>query len=297
MIWILTAISGYFFLSVTGLIDKLVLAEINKPRVYAATVGVLGILGFVFFFFGFELPKIRLILISFLAGMLYIFALIPYYKGIQIGQTSRIVSFVGGIYPIIVLILSTVSGIEILTEKQYIAFVIILTGSYLITGSEEKKKNPKISFVWAGLAALFFGIFFFLSKYIYDQSDFISGFVLMRAGGVLAAIILFFYPGTLKQVMKNIKTRKSKKTRHKASLILASQASAAVGFVLINYAVSLGKVSLVNAMAGAQFVFLLILSVIFAKKFPKLMEQIDKKTILKKSLAVLLIGLGLYLLF
>jgi len=294
--WLLIAISGYFLFSITNVVDKLVLTKIKKPRVYATAVAVFGLLGLIFIFFGFKMPNNWIIFVSIIAGMIYIFALVPFYKGIQMGQTSRVVSFVGGLMPIFVLILGAISGIETLTQKQLIAFFIILAGSYLISLTPSKKKNAKLAFVWAFLAAILFGSFYFLSKYIFLNSDFVSGFVIMRIGGLIAGLVLLFWPGTLKDIMKNIKTRKKKQTQKKASLVLFSQICAAIGFVLVNYAVSIGKVSLVNAIAGTQFVFLLILTILLYKKFPQLKEKVTAKIIIQKIIAILFIALGLYLL-
>ncbi len=295
--WILIAISGYLFFSINGLVDKLVLSKVNKPRVYAATVGTLGLLGLVFVFFGFSWPSIWIIFVSLFAGMLYTLGLVPFYKAIKMGQTSRVVSFVGGFIPVFVLILASISGIESLSSKQLIAFFVIIIGGIVISYKKKKRGKPKLTFVWAALGALLLGGFYFLSKYIFLESDFVSGFVIMRVGGFLGSLILFIYPQTLKLVLKEIKGRNKKSTQAKASLILISQVSAAIAFVLVNYAISIGKVSLVNAMAGTQFAFLLILTLIFAKRFPQLKENITKKVIIQKSIAILLIAFGLYLLF
>jgi hypothetical protein len=48
-------------------------------------------------------------------------------------------------------------------------------------------------------------------------------------------------------------------------------------------------------MAGTQFVFILILALIFTKKFPQLKEDLNKKVIIQKVIAILLIAIGLYL--
>jgi hypothetical protein len=63
-----------------------------------------------------------------------------------------------------------------------------------------------------------------------------------------------------------------------------------------NYAVYLGPVAIINAMQGIQYAFLLVFGIFFTVFFPKILkEDISKKIIYKKVLAILLIAIGLYL--
>ncbi|MFZ5365556.1 MAG: hypothetical protein ACOZBH_05195 [Patescibacteria group bacterium] len=294
--WIVVAVVGYFFFSVTGLVDKLILSEVKRPRAYAAVVGILGLTGVLLAIFGFEWPRPELLFLCLIAGALYIIGLVPFYKAIQLGQPSRVISFFGGLLPVFVLIMSVSSGIEFLRPLQYLAFFIIMIGGYLITVESRRKKSPYSAYAWSGLAALLIAGFYFLSKYIFLQTDFLSGFVLMRIGGLGGSLILLFYPGTFHEIYADLKAQKSKQTQRTGGLVLISQISAALAFILINYAVSIGKVSLVNALTGTQFVFLLLLASFFSKRYPQLKESIDKKNIFQKISAIVLIAIGLAIL-
>ena len=81
-------------------------------------------------------------------------------------------------------------------------------------------------------------------------------------------------------------------------LYYSSRATGTVGGFLQNYAVSLGSVSVINALQGVQFVFLLILTSISSIYFPKVLkEKINTNTITLKLSAIAVISFGLFLLF
>jgi hypothetical protein len=55
----------------------------------------------------------------------------------------------------------------------------------------------------------------------------------------------------------------------------------------------LASVSLINVMQGMQYAFLLALTIILSKKFPRLLEEkISGWIVVQKILAILLIGSG-----
>jgi hypothetical protein len=81
------------------------------------------------------------------------------------------------------------------------------------------------------------------------------------------------------------------------SLLVFNKILAGTAFVFLNYAISLGSVVLVNAMQGMQYVFLLCLTVFFAKTRPHILEEeINWPLFGQKFLAVILIGIGLLIL-
>jgi hypothetical protein len=82
------------------------------------------------------------------------------------------------------------------------------------------------------------------------------------------------------------------------ALYYSSRATGSIGGFLQNYAVSLGSVSVVNALQGLQFVFLLILTSLVSIYYPKVLkENITANTITLKLCAIGVISCGLFLLF
>ena len=80
-------------------------------------------------------------------------------------------------------------------------------------------------------------------------------------------------------------------------LFLFGQVAGAASFLLINYAISISSVTIVNALQGLQYVFLLIMILILTRWLPKVMEEkLSGIIFAQKISAIVIIGAGLYLL-
>ena len=61
-----------------------------------------------------------------------------------------------------------------------------------------------------------------------------------------------------------------------------------------NYAIRLGSVTLINALQGTQYLFLLALTSLLSLKFPKILhEKVTTQTITQKIIAIVIISFGL----
>jgi len=97
---------------------------------------------------------------------------------------------------------------------------------------------------------------------------------------------------------QNIKIKDAEKIsgRKAAFLALFGQISGGIGFVLVQYATSIGSAAIVNALQAAQFALLVIIAIIMKSKAKTLLgEDLKKSTIILKGLAIIIIGLGLSL--
>ena len=299
MLWLTVAISAYLILAIVFLVDKYLLAgPIPNPKVYAFFVGLLGIFVLILLpFVDFKIPAIEQIFLSLSAGIIFIWALFWFYRGLQLFEASRIVPAIGGLVPIFTFLLVYISsfGKEILSFWEGTAFLLLILGSVIITLEKEKFINLpslKISF----LAAFLFSLSFVMSKYVYLAQPFWSGYIWIRIGGFLMALVFLFLPEVRRELLKT-KTNLPKKT---AAIFLGNQAGGAGANVLQNWAIALAPlayVAIVNALQGVQYAFLLIFTIFLSLKLPQILkEEISKEILLQKLLAILCIGGGLTIL-
>src|SRR6185436_14239925 len=109
-------------------------------------------------------------------------------------------------------------------------------------------------------------------------------------GVFLVALCLLFKKSLRKEIWGT-----AKKVSPKNALVYygARGAGAAAG-LLQQYAISIGSVTIINALQGTQFAFLLGLTTFTSYRFPKILkEDITIPIIIQKAFALLLIGLGL----
>lgn len=298
MLWLVVAISAYLIFALVALGDKYLLAGPPNPKSYSFYVGTLGILVLVLIpFVGFSIPETSQVLLGLLAGAVFIFALFGLYTALENFEVSRIVPAIGGLLPLFTfgLVYLFSGGEGILSSWKILAFILLLAGSVLISFEKGKSITSK-SLQISALAALLFAIAFILTKFVYLSQPFWSGFIWMRIGGFLAAICFIF----TKEVKREIFERKFTFQKKTGTIFLFNQGIGAGAFILQNWAIALvpfGFLAFINALEGTKYLFLLIFTILLALKFPKILkEEISRKILFQKILAILLIGGGLVLL-
>jgi len=300
MSWILIAISAYFILAIVSLVDKyLLVGPIPNPKVYIFYVGILGALVlFLAPFVGFSVSQPSQIILSLLAGAIFIYGLFWFYKALRDFEASRVVPAIGGILPLFTLGLIYVfsRGKEALGYFEFLAFIFLILGSILITYERSKKISFK-SLQISTIAAFFLALSFVLTKYVYLAQPFWSGFIWIRIGGFLMAISFFLL---FKEIREEIFKKKISFKKKTIGIFLSNQAMGAGAGILQNWAIFLAPlvyVAIINSLQGIQYVFLLIFATLISLKFPKILkEEISRKFLLQKIIAILLIGGGLVLL-
>jgi hypothetical protein len=136
-----------------------------------------------------------------------------------------------------------------------------------------------------------------MAKYVYLSQPFWSGLIWIRIGGFLTALGFLLSAEVRRQVFtKRTSPQKQKKT---AIVFFGNQAVGASGNLLQSWAVALAPlayVAVINALSGVQYAFLFIFSVIISLKFPAILrEDVSRGIIIKKIIAIVLIGGGLAL--
>lgn len=295
MAWFLTAILAYFFSALVAIIDKHLLSgPLPHPRVYAFYIGILGIIALALIPFGFLVPSPLQIFISLLAGALFIYALFWFFKALHRFEASRIVPAVGGLTPLFLFGLIYLIENKIFSLETGLSFILLISGSVLITF--KKGQITLKSFQFSAITAILFALSFFLAKMVYEAQPFISGFIWMRIGGFLLALLFLVSKASREKIfMKRLELKKKV-----FGIFVLGQFFGAVSAVLQNLAIALVPITLlafVSALEGTKYIFLLIFSVFLSLKFPNVLkEEISRETLIQKIISILLITGGLILL-
>jgi len=299
MLWLVITIFTYFILAFVFLVDKYLLtASIPNPKVYIFYVGTLGVLILILApFVGFYVPEIKNIILCLAAGAIFIYVLFWFYKTLKIFEASRVVPVVGGLVPLFTLGLVYLFsfGEETLSFSKIIAFIFLVSGSIIIVLEKEKLINFKC-FKNSLLTAILLSFSFVFTKYIFMLLPFWTALIWRSIGGFLMAICFFvFFPEIKKEILEGKKTFSKKTT----TIFLLNQTAGAGAGILQSWAIALvplAYLAFINALQGIQYVFLLMLTVFLSLKFPQILkEEISKKILLQKIIAILLIGGGLAL--
>lgn len=299
MSWLLITILFYLIFAVVFLVDKYLLAgPIPNSKVYTFYIGTLGILVLILApFVGFYIPGFFQIILSLLTGALFIYGIFWWNSALRLFEASRVIPAIGGILPIFTFLLIYIfsKGKEIFKIWEFLAFILLILGSILITYEKAKKISLK-SFKISVIAAFFLSLSFVLAKYVYMAQPFWSGYIWIRIGGFLMAMG-FLSAKEVRNELSKVKINFPKKT---AAIFLSNQAAGAGANILQNWAIALAPlvgVAIINALQGVQYAFLLMFAVLLSLKFPQILkEEISRKILFQKIIAILLIGGGLIIL-
>jgi len=293
MFWLYITIAAYFLFALANIGDKLVVSKYKtEPIAYAFYVGFLGITSVALIPFGVVCLQLSALILSFLAGTAFVLAAYFMYQALKQGEASRAITLLGSSSPIFTFLLAFLFLKERLLTNQFIAFLILVAAIIIISwqGEGQKKINKKL-LGWALLAGLFFSANYILTKYLYDFGNYFTIFFWTRMGGVITAVIIILLPQARKLIIAD--WRKPKK--QKGLLVLAIQIAGGTGVMMQSYALKLASATLVNALQAIQYALVFIFASILGRKDPSLKETLNKKQLIQKIIAIMLVAFGLYL--
>ena len=228
------------------------------------------------------------------AGAVQIVAVFAYYQAVSKDEISRVIPLFQ-LTPIFVLILSFFVLGEILTFNYYFAFLLILLGGFLISiRRAEGLFKLREAFWWMILCGLIYAVQIVILKPLYVNYPFWDLTAYLGFGQFIPTFILLLKPAFGKKLVKSLRELNLGGWIILVfSMIFAMSASVAGFWALVT-----GPVSLISVFRGFQSVFVLLYAVFFSIWLPKFFkEELDKKVLGTKVLAILLMGVGLYLIY
>lgn len=260
--WLLLAIIAQFLFALSTLVDKHIVTRaghIGKPIVYAFYVALLS--GFVVVLFPFvSIPSAYVLALSLVNSTTFTIAIFLLYSALKEARASDVSPVVGGVSAIVTAILAA-AWIE-----GDVAFVHILPIALLAIGTAiiSHFHFSRRAILYTVAAGVFFGVTILLGKLIFNEVPFLDGFFWPRLFNVLVALSLLLVPQFRNAIFHGGKHA----SRGTKSLVIGNKVLGGVAAALTAYAVSLGSVAVVNALAGLQFVFLFIFALVIAHKVP-----------------------------
>lgn len=292
--WIVLAALAQFISAGIVFIDKYVLVtktHVGKPIVYAFYISILS--GFVLVLVPFGLvsiPSSTVLVLSFLSSVTFISSIVLLYTALKEGHPSDIMPIVGGVGAVATAICAWQWLHEDLPGSFIPAFACMVLGMFLISHFRLTKRQ-KLLVVFSGA---FFGVTAFLTKLIFLETAFLDGFFWSRMTNVIGALLLLIIPANRKAIFSGFRGSSS----GTKGLVIANKTLGGIAGVLTLLAISLGSVSIVQAFAGLQFVFLLVIAYILSGRFPAVLRgEMHRKGLTHKLAGILCIVLGLAILF
>jgi len=301
MLWIILTIFAHFLSSIVYIFDKHIVTDTRlKPISYTFFSGIFQISYVALIpFIGFSVPDDPVIVwLGIGDGALFILALLIFYRGLKLGEASRVVPVVGASIPIFTASLAFVILNERLDDRQLISFIFLVLGGSLISAKFKSGKLYAIKGLALAITSGFlFALYYTLLKLLYISCDFASGFILIQIGGFLGAFSLILIHKNRHEILSVSSSKGHEKSS--TGFFIVAKIIAAIAAIMLNYAISIegSKITVINSLQAVQYIFLLIFALILAKKMPSFLnEQFSKSIAVQKTISVLLIASGLYFL-
>lgn len=292
--WLALAIGGYTILAVVTLLDKFILSsKAVKPLV------------FVFYSSVFLLPLVLLLpfgvnklvgldwLIALISGAAFVLALWTSYISFVKSEVSHAGPLIGAGIPLFILVLNQFFLGETFTNREFIGIGFLVFGCLMISFEKSRAHSGWHSgFLWAILAAFFYAVSHLAAKEIYNEYDFYSGLVWTRLFIGVTGMLVLLSTATRQEIFG--KNKEKQKSENKLLPVVVNKVLSVFGVVLVQYAIAIGSVVIVNALLGVQYALLIMLVALLSKFYPRIFkEEYTKGEIIQELSAVILIAAGL----
>lgn len=287
------AIIGYSLTAGAIVIDKILLKHsVPNPFVYGFYINLLGLLTLILAFFGanFDSPAL---LYGSISGIVYVFAFVTMFQALKVGQASVVGPTVGALNPLFTLLILAIFFNATLSQPEFIGFFVVIFGAVLLTFDIWRKGlNLNRQLFWITISGLLWALAYIFLKETFENSNFFGGLVITRAAAGLFVLPWLLIPSFRKQAFHT-----SVKKPRTSALLFLGQGMGALSGIFINYGVLLANPALVNSLFGIQYLVILIVALLLQKKHGHLLdEKLTKATILQKSIGVMILSYGVYLL-
>lgn len=287
MNWILISSVAYLLLAFCFILDKVLLKKnIPNPSVYAFYMALLSA-GVLFLIpFGVRWVNFSFFIRASLFGMIFIWALVYFYKAVKKNEISRVAPLVGTITQLGTFLLAVLFLNKEIDFLNYWGLFLLIIGGFLVSFDLPLNyKNLTKGLASSVESGILFAIAYSGFDYIYKEYElifgkedvFINGFFWTRIGLVLGGFSLLIVGNYRKQISETLFGKKKKYKKRKSlrtiMLFLLNKVFGGTSSILTNHAIFLGGAVFVQAMSSVQFVFVLILATIMAIKHADIFEE------------------------
>ena len=137
-------------------------------------------------------------------------------------------------------------------------------------------------------------------KNISSYESFITWYVWTRGGGFIGACCLLFIPAWKRNIIKSfyLAKKNKKQTISTGGMFIGNKLVGGISTLMFSYALSLGSVTLVNALVSIQYVFVLIIVAILSRtKAHVFQEKLLFWDWAQKVAAIAIIAAGMFLIY
>ena len=287
---IFIAVLAHTIIGLSLVWDKILLENPEMQDVvnYVFWLGAMSILGLLLIPFGFHIPTWRVFWLAFSAGVIQLAANYFYYGALKFGEASQALAIMGGFTPLITYLIAIPLLKEPLGGASIIGFAFLVAGGFVMFSSE--KMNVRVILPLIVCAAAAFGLSSVLQKIAFNETNFVSAYVIFTVGTFAGALLLLVRKKWREEIFR---TSEHASPRSK-ELYFINRFFNGVGSFLTYFAISLTSPAIVSAISGLRYAIVFV-AVYYITRFHSqwLREEYRGWALTAKTLGTLLVIAGL----
>ena len=213
----------------------------------------------IFFKPGINIP-VLVIILSFIAAILYSAGYLFFFKGFETGNVS-IIAATMNLWAVFTMLFAFIFMGQRLSALQTLGVLMIILGATLASLNWNEIRNQRFQLSAgvkeAAFGAFFFGIFWNISEIISEKVGWLLTTLFIKSGIILFLLIISLLT---KQVIGLTKISTKTKT-----IILLMGGIEAGAVALVNYGLTIGDAILITPIASALSIVTIVLAVVFLK--------------------------------
>lgn len=291
------AILAYALAAGSIVIDKILLKKsVTDPLTFTFFVNILQFAIILLIPFGFSFSWNQTAFLAIASGVISVLALYTFFVSLKYNEAAITGPLVGAFNPLAALLIEAFVLGQLLTSGQYLAIAVLIMGTIVFTHDQWiSKLQFNNRFLWIITSGILFGISYVLLRQVFLETSFVNGLVISRLAAAIFATTFLIFPSVRRQIFSP-NARSPIVSRSALALTIGAQAMGGASGLLISFGITLASASLVNSLFGVQYLVILAAALIFAKKYPHLLEELSRDVIVQKIIGVIIISVGLYLL-
>ncbi len=302
MLWIILALLAHFGNGLVFVVDKGLLSgkgSMSRPLNYAFYSAVLAGFAIILLPFAYVSLTPFIFMWALVAGLCHVVALWLFFIVLKGSEPSRIVPMVGSAVPLFTFVFAVLFLGESFFLYKGVAVLFLIVGGVFLSISFSGFGKISLRSVGVVVASgLFFALYFVVMKHLYDNTEpFLAVFVYSRVVEALIALVLLGPIVWFRREKRSSKDVKVKEVGVRSGIFVGNKVLAAGAFLLQSYAISLGSVSVVNALQGTQYLFVLLLAAGVSIWYPRIFkEEVKRVVLVQKIFGICFIAVGVWFL-
>ncbi len=284
----------YLVQAVVDLLDKfLITVRKIEPVSYTFYTVVTGALLLFAWPWAFHSLPPKFIFLNLFSGAFFALTMYVFFKALSQGEVSRVVPFVFGLVPVFDIAISLLTGHNLLKLNEVAAMFLLIPGALLVSHQKGDAWFKHLGL--KTLSAFLFSSYYAFWQYGAQVGPTLNNLMWNRLGAAAILIALLALPSFREKVLNTDKVKNKTGT---SALFLFKQVLGGTNFIFLSFLFVLSKISVVNALQGFRYVFLLFFSWLLTHKRGHIIQEERGVGILtQKSFGVLMIFIGTALLF